>query len=264
MIEQFSRWFFNQFDTLLVPTSEYMQLLKDRGYRHRHMELFRRGLRTEHFKPLQPRLRTETTAIRLLYVGRISKDKNLDFLIDTYRQIRSSIPDVSLTLAGTGPYLKDLQDNCSSLPNLNFVGNIPYHQLPQLYNEHDLFLFPSVTDTFGMVVLEAQACGLPALVSDIGGPKEIVRNGTTGYVIPVQSTQAWFDIIQELAVDLRNEASQYRALGQAARKRVEEHFSWDNILKEMVKSDTPPSVYRQRQQSSLKRILKLASNMMVH
>ncbi len=115
-----------------------------------------------------------------------------------------------------------------------------------------------------MVVLEAQACGLPALVSDIGGPKEIVRNGTTGYVIPVQSTQAWFDIIQELAVDLRNEASQYRALGQAARKRVEEHFSWDNILKEMVKSDTPPSVYRQRQQSSLKRILKLASNMMVH
>ena len=267
MIEQYSRWFFNQVDTLLVPSSEYIQLLKGRGYRYRHMERFKRGLRTEHFRPLDLPRPTGLQLPKLLYVGRISKDKNLDFLIHGYRQLRHIYPGISLTFAGVGPHLESLQDDCSDLPEVSFLGRVPYQNLPQLYNEHDLFLFPSVTDTFGMAVLEAQACGLPAIVSNIGGPKEIVRHGMTGYVLPVDDVQSWVDCLSRLIDDFLISGSLCQELGDAAREHIVSHYSWDTILKEMVAPDStdPSSQHRYRhQQSSLKRILKLASNMMVH
>jgi len=152
------------------------------------------------------------------------------------------------------------------LPEVNFLGRIPYPQLPQLYNEHDLFVFPSVTDTFGMVVLEAQACGLPAIVSNLGGPKEIVRDGVSGYVLPVDNAQLWIDRIGLMVDDFSISGSLFPELGQAAREHIVSHYSWDTILQEMVAPESSDAIphHRHRQQSSLKRILKMASNMMVH
>ncbi len=266
MIEQYSQWFFNQVDTLLVPTNEYMKLLKERGYRHRHMKKFRRGIRTEHFKPQEQQIKPSSNQIKLLYVGRISKDKNLDFLVQVYRQLQSLHPDISLNFAGTGPDLVQLQEDCLNLSGVNFLGQVPYQELPQLYNQHDLFLFPSVTDTFGMVALEAQACGIPAIVSNIGGPKEIVADGKTGFVLPVINTQLWVDKISELLTDISSTGSICQQLGNAARTRVEAQFNWETILQDMVKPELleVPHLHRQRQRSSLKQIFKLASNIMVH
>jgi glycosyltransferase involved in cell wall biosynthesis len=266
LIEQYSQWFFNQFDTLLVPTAEYMELLKKRGYRYRHMELFRRGLRTEHFKPQPGAVRKSHSNARLLYVGRISRDKNLDFLIDVYRRIRRQHAGLSLTVVGIGPYLETLQGNCADLPDVTFPGKIPYADLPALYNRHDLFLFPSTTDTFGMVVLEAQACGLPALVSDVGGPREIVRDGQTGYVLGVATAQRWVARLDELLADLANGGSLCRLLGRNARERVESTYSWNSILQDMVRPEIVACErpLRHRQASPIKRMLKFASNMMVH
>lgn len=264
LIEQYSRWFFNQFDTLLVPTREYMQLLKERGYRYRHMEQFRRGLRTEHFKPMRRKETQQQKKAKLLYVGRISKDKNLDFLLESYRQLKNVNPDISLTLAGIGPYLEEMQREYSGLSDISFLGQVPYNKLPELYNEHDLFLFPSITDTFGMVVLEAQACGIPALVSNVGGPKEIVIDGETGFIIPVDETQAWVDRIADLVCDINGPRTHWQQLGQAARTRIEEHYCWDSILKDMVSFESDNNRHHKHRHPSLKRILKLASNMMVH
>ena len=267
MIEQYSRWFFNQVDTLLVPSTEYMQLLKERGYRYRRMERFKRGLRTEHFKPLNMPRPVGLQLPRLLYVGRISKDKNLDFLIQAYRQLRNLYPGISLTFAGVGPHLESLQDDCSDLSEVSFLGRVPYQNLPQLYNEHDLFVFPSVTDTFGMAVLEAQACGLPAIVSNVGGPKEIVRHGMTGHVLPVDDVQSWVDCLNRMIDDFSISGTLCSELGEAAREHIVSHYSWDTILKDMVAPDSSDSSSHHRhrhQQSSFKRILKLASNMMVH
>lgn len=264
LIEQYSQWFFKQFDTLLVPTTEYMKLLKKRGYRHRHMQLFRRGLRTEHFKPLPVVKSPQSRGHKLLYVGRISKDKNLDFMVDAYRQVRQRHSGVSLTVVGVGPYLEELKQSCTDLPDVTFSGKIAYNKLPEVYNQHDLFLFPSTTDTFGMVVLEAQACGLPALVSDIGGPREIVRDGQTGYVLKVDSVQGWVLRLDELLADRLNGGNLCRLLGHNARRRVVDNYSWDSILGEMVNpalQSEKPVV--QRRQAPFKRMLKFASNMMV-
>lgn len=267
MVESFCKWFFNQFDTLLVPTGEYMQLLKERGYRYRHMSKFRRGLRTDHFRPQKDINRMqETHCPRLLYVGRISKDKNLDFLIQVYRDLLLHHSEVTLTIAGDGPYLCDLKQYCDDLSGVDFLGRVPYSELPTLYNSHDLFLFPSITDTFGMAVLEAQACGLPAVVSDIGGPKEIIVNEQTGFALPVKDTAPWVSRLKLLLQDLDEYGQDYALLSRAARSRVEDTFDWESILYDMVKPDIAGNkqVPRQRQKSSIKRIFKLASSMMVN
>jgi glycosyltransferase involved in cell wall biosynthesis len=266
MIESYNKWFYNQFDTLLVPTDEYMQLLKERGYRYRHMQRFQRGLRTEHFKPKTGAERSLAgRPPRLLYVGRVSKDKNLDFLLAVYRQLVAIHPNVGLTLVGDGPELAELKKRCRDLPRVDFPGRVAYQQLPEIYNNHDLFLFPSITDTFGMAVLEAQACGLPALVSDCGGPKEIVVDGQTGRVLSVADPGAWVGVLDPLLRDLRDEGRSCARMSRAARRRVETHYSWDRILSNMVKADAmdSPRQHRLRQQSPFKRLLKLASNMMV-
>ena len=266
MIEQYSKWFFNQFDSLLVPTTEYMHLLKERGYRHRHMALFRRGLRTEHFYPFERPANNSAERHRLLYVGRVSKDKNLAFLLEVYRAVRQRHPDICLSIAGDGPYLAELKMACRDLPEVAFLGRVDYKELPSVYNSHDLFVFPSLSDTFGMVVLEAQACGIPSLVSDVGGPKEIVVHAETGYVLPSDSVDAWVDQLSALLIDLESGGALYHALASAARQRVEQRFSWDSILQEMTRPDDTllPRLTRHRHQPGLGGLLKLASNMMVH
>lgn len=265
MIESYNKWFFNQFDTLLVPSEEYMQLLKLRGYRYRHMKQFQRGLRTEHFKPGKaPNWPYTGQPPRLLYVGRVSKDKNLDFLLAVYRQLLERYPNVPLTIVGDGPYLADLTRQCQDLAHLSFIGRVAYQQLPDVYNAHDLFLFPSISDTFGMAVLEAQACGLPALVSASGGPKEIVVNGQTGHVLSVATPQIWVETLAEMIRDLKEGGEGYAQLSKAARLRVENHYSWDQILHNLVKAEeSAPRPQRSRQHSPFKQLLKLTSNMIV-
>jgi glycosyltransferase involved in cell wall biosynthesis len=80
---------------------------------------------------------------------------------------------------GDGPYLKELRD---ALPEAIFTGYLSGGDLARAFASADIFVFPSTTDTFGNVVLEAMASGLPAIVSDTGGPRELVKTGVTGYV----------------------------------------------------------------------------------
>lgn len=263
VIEAYCKWFFNQADRLLVPSSEYMELLKSRGFKSRHMQLFRRGLRTEHFRPQRDADRLHGANIpRLLYVGRISRDKNLGFLLECYRRLLSFHPHARLTLAGDGPDLAMLKLSCRDLPGVEFTGRIAYDELPALYNAHDLFLFPSVTDTFGMAVLEAQACGLPALVSDVGGPQEIVDSGRTGFALAVRDTSEWVTTLDRLLRDLREGGEEYAALSKAARRRIEQNYCWDRILQEMISPAPLDTPRRHRHKHAINRLLQLASGLM--
>lgn len=112
----------------------------------------------------------------MIYTGRISEDKNLDFLISVYRKLLMENPDLNLIMIGDGPYMNTLKTKCSNLNNIFFHGKLDHQALPLSLSGCDIFVFPSNTDTFGMSVLEAQSCGLPAVVSDAGGPNNKGRN----------------------------------------------------------------------------------------
>ena len=90
---------------------------------------------------------------------------------------RSPLP--TLAFVGDGPYLKELR---ALLPDAAFTGYLAGLELAQAFASSDVFLFPSTTDTFGNVILEALASGVPCVVSDQGGPKDLIVHGTTGYI----------------------------------------------------------------------------------
>src|SRR5262249_17772261 len=115
----------------------------------------------------------------LLYVGRISREKDLDLLADAFRRLRQEGAPVQLFVVGHGPYSEAL---AKSLPEAIFTGYLKGAELAAAYASADIFVFPSTTDTFGNVILEAQASGLPVVVSDSGGPKELVVDKANGLI----------------------------------------------------------------------------------
>ncbi|MCW7753395.1 glycosyltransferase [Desulfobotulus sp. H1] len=229
------RLFYSFADEIFVPSRVYMDILAERGLEPSRMRLFLRAVDTELFAPsgeargkILQQYGIEASRI-LLYTGRISKDKNIDEILEIHRCLQAEGHNVHMLLAGDGPDLDHLKKETAANPAITFTGRIPREELPMLYGGADLLLFPSTTDTFGMVVLEAQACGLPALVSDKGGPREIVVPGKTGEVLPAGDMDAWVRALSSLLSRMDIQPLTHARMRRAARKRGMT-FSWENAL----------------------------------
>jgi glycosyltransferase involved in cell wall biosynthesis len=242
LIEAYVRWFYGCCDEVRVPTDEYISILKSRGYEFRRVARFDRGIDTKEFSPVKmPR---HLLAVRfglehgpvLLYTGRISKEKNLDVAIDAFRQVQKRFPETNLVLAGDGPFLEELKEKTADITRVRFLGRIPHGDLPSLYSLADLLVFPSETDTFGMSVLEAQSCGLPALVSATGGPKEIIEDGVTGFVIRNGDPDEWAKGVIRVLEMMKKDHSTYMNLRREARSLVLHRFDWERNFAAMFDS----------------------------
>ena len=130
----------------------------------------------------------------MLYVGRVSKEKDLDVIVSAWRKLgdrntqpdafpisdlRTPISECRLVFVGDGPYRTEL---AALLPDAIFTGTLAGQELARAFASADSFLCPSTTDTCGNVILEALAAGLPCVVSDQGGPKDLVTHGVTGFI----------------------------------------------------------------------------------
>ena len=181
----YMHWFYGQLDTVFVNSEEYRQSWIKRGFDPAKLKILPRGLDTELFHPSRrvsaffEKFGASNGQVRLLYVGRVSREKNLDLLADAYRRLRKEGLPVQLFVVGHGPYSKAL---AKSLPEAFFTGYLRGKELATAYASADIFVFPSTTDTFGNVILEAQASGLPVVVSDSGGPKELVVDEANGLI----------------------------------------------------------------------------------
>ena len=240
LIENASRAFYSAMDEILVPTKEYIQLLESRGFDLHKMNVFRRGIDARLFRP-SPRSRHSLEkkydlkeGITLLYTGRISQEKGLDFLLDIYRKLLEKRDDINLLIVGDGPYLHELKSKTKDCDRIIFTGQIPYPSLPEFYSGSDLFVFPSTTDTFGMVVLEAQACGLPAIVSDKGGPKEIIIDHKTGFVASAGNIPEWVSKIEFMLEMMDSYPPRYYKMKQKARTNALTNYDWNVVLEEMM------------------------------
>jgi glycosyltransferase involved in cell wall biosynthesis len=184
---RFMRWFYGQLDRVAAPTDSVRRDLVSQGLDARRIRVVGRGVDTAKFSPLRrdAAWRREwggQHSLILLYAGRISREKNLDTLAGAFRKLRETRPDVCLVLAGDGPFRAELEMMVRDLP-VRFAGMLDGAALARAYASSDLFVFPSRTDTFGRVVLEAQASGLPVVVSGDGGPKHAMIDGQTGIVV---------------------------------------------------------------------------------
>ncbi len=237
IVEDCARWFHCRADVIHVPTNQYMDLLEQRNFDRSKMRLFNRGIETDVFTPRltdKEFLHREygiEKGITLFYAGRISKEKNIDFLLDVYGQLLKTYDDLNLVMAGDGPYMKEFNKKLEKFGRAYLLGRLDREQLAAIYSNAHCFVFPSTTDTFGMVILEAQACGLPAVVSDFGGPQEIVLNGETGYIANTNNSGDWVRKISLLIDTIKEDPEKYRRMRKAALKHVTSTYNWDQVLK---------------------------------
>jgi glycosyltransferase involved in cell wall biosynthesis len=226
-------WFYNGLDNVIVPSRATRDNLLDMGIRRERITLLSRGVDLDRFSPgRRDRKVWERYGLngapKLLYVGRVSKEKNLDTLVETYRALRASGVACELGIVGDGPYRDELARRVSDLPGVIFTGYVGGDQLADLFASSDIFVFPSTTDTFGNVVLEAQASSLPVIVTDQGGPSELMVPNRTGVVVPAMDATALGDAIKRLLGD----RSLREGMGSAAREHVSK-MTHDSAAREL-------------------------------
>lgn len=238
-VDKYIRWFYEHLDENRVPTQEMIDMLKVRGYDQKKMFVFRRGLDSSMFQfnaskeSLLRRQFTIPQGKNLLYVGRVSKDKSIDFLVRVVESIQKERSDVNLIIAGDGPFLKELKEMCQGNERIIFTGRLDRKELPFWYSLTDVFTFPSTMDTFGMSVLEAQSCGVPAVVTDVGGPQEIVIDGKSGFVREAFNQEEWKTVICELLKMMDNDPDSFNAIKKASRENVLSNFDWGKAIDDL-------------------------------
>lgn len=179
----YMKWFYDALDQIYVNSEGYRTAWIERGIAPEKLCILPRGLDTALFHPSKrdaafwQKYGIPNDSTVLLYVGRISKEKDLDVIAQAWPKLRRS--GVALAFVGEGPYRAELQ---RTMPDAVFTGVLAGRELATAYASSDVFLFPSTTDTFGNVIVEGLAAGLPCVVSDQGGPKDLIDPEKTGLI----------------------------------------------------------------------------------
>jgi glycosyltransferase involved in cell wall biosynthesis/predicted metal-dependent phosphoesterase TrpH len=196
-------WFYRQCATVLAPTRQVAEALRSRGLQS--VGVWGRGVDSERFRPerrdpeLRGSLLGEDGSLLILSVGRLSQEKRLDVLLDAFALVTRELPGARLVLAGDGPARRELERTAPA--GTSFVGELRGDELAALYASADVFCFPSTTDTFGQVLLEAGASGLPVVAAEAGGAPELVADGRTGLLVPSEQPRAFAAALLRLAGD---------------------------------------------------------------
>lgn len=219
------RQFHNQAACTMVPNAVLRQTLQQEGYRN-VVELGR-GVDTRLFNPARrnPALRRQWGAGErdpvVIYVGRLAPEKNLDTLLAAFQEIERRNARARMVWVGDGPELARLQ---RQHPRHVYAGVKVGSELAEYYASADLFLFPSLTETFGNVVPEAMASGLAVVAYDYAAAAMYVRHRQNGLLVPFGDRHAFIHKAQQLA----EQGEQMRQLGRAACATLAAH-SWDAV-----------------------------------
>jgi glycosyltransferase involved in cell wall biosynthesis len=237
----FLSWFYGQMDVVLAPSRAYIERLVELGLPRERLQLLPRGVDAEVFAPARRRSdfwssRGLPRGFTFLYVGRLSAEKNVAAALEAFVELRKRGLEASLAVVGSGPLEGQLRAQYAR-PDLHFAGWMHGAELAAAYASSDALVFPSTTDTFGNVVLEAQASGLPVIVSRVGGPREIVERNGGGLVVDTERA----DLLTEAMTLLLTEAERRaeliaRGLENAAGS------TWDDIFQQLwtVHDRMPP------------------------
>ena len=228
VMRRYMRWQYGRCERIFVPSVATASLLAADGIDPERIVLWARGVDAAQFSPgrrcadLRRAWGIEPGEAALLYAGRVSKEKGLDLLPAIEARLRFARLPHRWIIAGDGPYRRTLERR---LPAARFTGTVPHADMGRHMASADLFVFPSATDTAGNVVLEAQACGLPVVVADRGGPQENMRVDRTGRICRADRSNDFADAIIEMASD----AARLQAMSADAR-RYAEGRGWEEAL----------------------------------
>ncbi len=211
---------------VIAPSQAVRQTLAERGV-GASVEVIPTGVDVASFRPGDPAAARRALALApadpvLLYVGRLDREKSVERLLLAFAHVQGTVPHARLLLVGHGTETARLQALARTLPaagRIAFLPARPHADLPVCYQAADVFLFASETETQGLVLAEAAACGVPAVSVTGPGCDEVVRDGETGLL-----TKAEPPALAEAAISLLLDGQRRRRMGRRAREIAERDF----------------------------------------
>ncbi|MDR1525574.1 MAG: glycosyltransferase family 1 protein [Tannerella sp.] len=223
------RSFYNQCDTVYVPSNSIMRELAAEGVRPDVMKLWERGIDRSLFSPAKrnPALMQSLTGNDrpcILFASRLVWEKNLQTLIRLYDLATQRHLKYNFVVAGEGVAREAVE---KQMPGAVFLGHVGHEQLAEIYASSSVFLFPSVTETFGNVVLEAMASGLPCVIADSGGSGDFIEDGVNGFKCSPYDAAGFLNRIIEI-IEHPELSRQFSEKGQENSKRyIWEHLAFE-------------------------------------
>ncbi len=217
--------FCNLCDLVVAPCRDIREMLLARGVSTR-IEVIPTGIDVSAYRDPDRNWLRETFGLSrkqkiLLHVGRLAKEKNLEFLLHAVARAMARDPNLVLLVAGTGdrvPRLQEIAQTLGLAPRVIFHGQMQPAELVNAYAGADLFVFTSKTETQGLVVLESMAAGTPAVAVDAPGVRDTIRDGVNGYLTPEDA-----DVFSERILSLIGSPETRAAFSEAAQKTAADH-----------------------------------------
>jgi len=211
-------------DAFLVASSFSRRSLMENGVDEHRIHLVPYGVDLEYFQP--PEKPTDDSGpLRVLFAGTIGQRKGVGYLLEAVRQLRRDC-DISLTLCGQ---MRNPEVIAPYAADTTHLGLLPASQLRQVYQKADVFVFPSLIEGYGLVLIEAMASGLPIITTPHTMAPDIISDGVEGFIVPIRDLEELKDRILRLYMD-RNLT---RRMGTAARRKAEQ-YPWRRYYREVA------------------------------
>jgi len=226
LLWKYLNWFYSHCEQLYVPTPSMAEWLKEQGVQT-DLKIWARGIETDKFDPCKrddawrEKHGIQPDDVVITFISRLVWEKNLELYATVVKRLQQKYKQVRAMVVGEGPAGDGLKQ---MLPNAVYTGFLTGEELAKSYANSDVFFFPSDTETFGNVTLEAMASGLPCVVADAVGSKSLVDHEENGYLAPVENTDLFYSYIEKLVLnpDLR------KKMADASLQKAKQ-YSWQNI-----------------------------------
>jgi phosphatidylinositol alpha-mannosyltransferase len=223
------RWF-KRLDGLIavsLPAKEFISKHFPAEY-----EIVPNGVDVNFFSPSIPPLKQFRDGKKnILFVGRLEKRKGIEYLIKAFRLVKGDLPQSRLIILGPGARLRQKYERVAQgIPDIVFLGNIPYNELPRYYASADVFCCPATgEESFGMVLLEAMAMGKPVVATNIAGYAQLVEQGKEGVLVAPKDEMA----LAQAIISLLDNPSLAQEMGERGRLKAEA-YSWEGIANKIM------------------------------
>jgi glycosyltransferase involved in cell wall biosynthesis len=228
-IQRYLRYFHNNCNFTMVPTQDLKNQLLSNGFER--LRIVARGIDTELFNPLKrsQELRDQwgikDNQKVVLYVGRLASEKNLQVTVDTFKAMLQKDSNLKMVWVGDGPEKGSLKLSC---PNSIFAGVQTGEALAAHYASGDIFLFSSLSETFGNVTIEAMASGLAVLAYDYAAARQFIDHGVNGFLASPNEANSFVTVGLEL---IKDDVNLENLRAQARQTTLE--ISWDQVTKKL-------------------------------
>jgi len=227
IIKKMTQYIGKNVDKIVCVNEDYIPVFKEWGVDPNKLVFIPNGVDTKKFSPGKSQVKKKLKDEKIiLYFGRLHYQKNVDLLIRSFKYVKEKINDIKLIIIGTGADFDKLKNMSAGDNDIIMTGFIPDDNLIDYLRAADIVVFPSRGENASLTIMEAMACELPVVSSDVGNAKKILGDGR-GILLEKYTEEE----IADICVNVLNDEKKAEKIGKDARKYVEKNHSWDIISK---------------------------------